>query len=98
MTLVTFSEPWGFVANSRDERDILKSFRDSLVMFGFIGRWRGFRDNFQKIPFLPSILLPKPSDDSGAGFLNGQADEQVTLREKMVKEEGYAQEKPDFLQ
>jgi len=98
MALVCFSEPWGFVANGRDERGILQGFRDGLVMFGFIGRWRGFRETVLKTPVLARFLLPTPSDDKGPGYLVGQADALVTERERRIEEEGFDQEKPDYMQ
>ncbi|KAK0614768.1 cytochrome P450 [Immersiella caudata] len=44
MTRLCFGETWGFVEKLIDERGILRSFRDGLVLFGFVGRWRGFRE------------------------------------------------------
>lgn len=97
MTMLSFTEPWGFVHNSRDERHMLHSWREGLDFFGFVGRFRWFRDVVMKtrwgLYFLPSV-----SDDDGMGFLMSQADKHVTDREKRIENEGFTQEKPDFLQ
>ncbi|GAB1319696.1 Pisatin demethylase [Madurella fahalii] len=98
MTMVSFSEPWGFVKNSRDERHLLESWRDGLNLFGFAGRFRWFRDTILKSPLLAPHILPKMSDASGMGYLIAQADEQVARREKLIDEQGFTQDKPDFLQ
>ena len=97
MAMVCFSDTWGFVSNSRDERNILQSFRDSLVFFGFAGRWRGFRETVLKSP-LARYLLPAATDDHGTGYLVGQADQLVTERERRIEKESFSQEKPDFMQ
>ncbi|KAK3372119.1 cytochrome P450 17A1 [Podospora didyma] len=98
MTLVSFSEPWGFVEHGRDERGILQSFRDGLVFFGFAGRFRGLRETVLKHPPLAKFLLPKVDDEGGNGFLMWQADRQVAERERRIEDEGFEQEKPDYLQ
>lgn len=98
MTLVTFGEPWGFVENSRDERHIIASFRESLALFGFAGRCRGFRDYVLRYPPLARFFLPTASDDHGIGYLIGQARVLVTEREGKIEEEGFSMEKPDFMQ
>lgn len=97
MTMVSFSEPWGFVQNSRDERNLLESWRSGLNFFGLAGRFRWFRDTILKSPLLAPYFLPKSSDKSGMGYLFAQADEQVTRREKRI-EQGFTQDKPDYLQ
>lgn len=97
MAMVCFGEAWGFVEKSRDEKNFLQSFREGLVFFGFVGRWRGFRETVLKSPLAP-FLLPKPSDERGMGFLVGQSDRLVTERERKIEEERFSQEKPDFLQ
>ncbi|WQF82089.1 Putative cytochrome P450 [Colletotrichum destructivum] len=97
MALVSFSTPWGFVANSRDERKILKSWRDGLPFFGFVGRFRWFRDVVMNTPW-GVYFLPSTADDSGMGYLMKQADREVSERERRILEEGYVQEKPDYLQ
>ncbi|KAK3998181.1 Pisatin demethylase [Cladorrhinum sp. PSN332] len=99
MTMVSFSEPWGFVGNSRDERQLIQSFREGLRFFGFAGRFRWFREVVLKSPLAP-CFLPKMSDKKGNGYLALQADLQVREWEKMIKEFGYnnMQEYPDYLQ
>ncbi|OJD40783.1 cytochrome p450 monooxygenase [Diplodia corticola] len=97
MTMLSFSEPWGFVRNSRDERNMLRSWRDGLDFFGFVGRFRWFRDVVMKTRW-GLYFLPTVSDDSGMGFLMSQADKQVSERERRIEDEGFTQQKPDFLQ
>ncbi|KAL1639377.1 hypothetical protein SLS58_007958 [Diplodia intermedia] len=98
MTMLSFGEPWGFVANSRDERNMLRSWREGLDFFGFVGRFRWFRDVVMKTRVGARLFLPSVADDSGMGFLMSQADSQVAERERRIENEGFVQEKPDFLQ
>ncbi|KAI6267967.1 hypothetical protein MCOR27_010367 [Pyricularia oryzae] len=97
MTMVSFSEPWGFVRNDRDERELLKRWRDSLPYFGFVNRFRWFRDVVMKSSW-GVYFLPSSSDNTGMGFFMREADRQVTIREYRMKNEQYSQECPDFLQ
>jgi hypothetical protein len=39
MTILSFTDAWGFVANGRDERGLLESWRLGLDIFGFVGRF-----------------------------------------------------------
>ncbi|KKY13520.1 putative cytochrome p450 17a1 [Diplodia seriata] len=98
MTMLSFGEPWGFVANSRDERAMLRSWRAGLDFFGFVGRFRWFRDVVIKTRVGARLFLPSVADDSGMGYLMSQADGAVAERERRIENEGFAQEKPDFLQ
>ena len=97
MSMLSFTDPWGFVKNSRDERGILASWRKGLDFFGFVGRFRFFRNYMMEIPVFNSWILPKTSNDSGMGWLMRQADEQVTSREAEM-EQGNHMEQPDFLE
>ncbi|EKG19832.1 Cytochrome P450 [Macrophomina phaseolina MS6] len=97
MTMLSFTEPWGFVSNSRDERNILKSWREGLDYFGFVGRFRWFRDVVMKTSW-GLYFMPTMDDDNGMGYLMSQADKQVSDREQRIEKEHYSQEKPDFLQ
>ncbi|KAK1675572.1 cytochrome P450 [Colletotrichum godetiae] len=97
MTLVCFTNPWGFVDNSRDERNMLKSWREGLVFFGFAGRFRFFRDVILK-GSLSKYFLPGTSDDNGMGYLMRQADREVSGRGQRMSQEDFSQERPDFLQ
>lgn len=97
MTMLSFTDPWGFVRNSRDERGILRSWRKGLDFFGFVGRFRFFRNYIMKIPVLNMWLLPKTSNDSGMGWLMAQADKLVTDRERDLQN-GIYPDKPDFMQ
>ncbi|KAF6802326.1 cytochrome P450 monooxygenase [Colletotrichum sojae] len=98
MTLVCFTDPWGFVSNSRDERNMLESWRKGLTFFGFAGRFRFFRDVVLKTSWGCRYLLPSTSDDVGMGYLMAQADREVSGREQRIRDEEFAQEKPDYLQ
>lgn len=98
LTLVAFSEAWGFVRNSRDEGQLLQSWREGLAFFGFAARSVWFRRNVLASPTLAPWFLPGTSDTSGMGFLMKQADRAVTERERRIEEEGFTQDKPDFLQ
>ncbi|CZR58264.1 related to pisatin demethylase / cytochrome P450 monooxygenase [Phialocephala subalpina] len=97
MTMLSFTEPWGFVANSRDEHQILMNWRQGLDFFGFVGRFRFFREVIMKIPGFNVWLLPAYSNDTGMGWLISQADKQVTDREAQLSNE-ICPEKPDFMQ
>lgn len=97
MSMLTFGEPWGFLKNDRDERNLLKEWRSGLDFFGFAGRFRFFRERIMKIPGLNMWLLPTTSSHSGIGWLMSQADREVTTREKEI-EQGIERDEPDFLQ
>ncbi|KAH8589289.1 cytochrome P450 17A1 [Bisporella sp. PMI_857] len=43
MTMVSFTKPWGFVQNDRDERSC-NAWRESLLLFGTAQRWRFFHE------------------------------------------------------
>ncbi|OAL27054.1 hypothetical protein AYO20_09862 [Fonsecaea nubica] len=96
MTMLSFSEPWGFVKNSRDERGILSSWRRGLPLFGFAGRSTTFR-KILSIPGVGERFLPKETDENGFGYLMNWADKQVSRREKEV-EDGLVMKQPDYLQ
>ncbi|TAQ88093.1 hypothetical protein B7494_g3570 [Chlorociboria aeruginascens] len=98
MTMLSFTAPWGFVENSRDERGMLASWRQGLDFFGFVGRFTFFRNYIMKTPILNMWLLPKTSNSSGMGYLMSEADIQVTRREKEIQEGSYAASRPDFMQ
>ena len=95
--MLSFTNPWGFVKNSRDERGILKSWRQGLDLFGFAGRSKFFQKYVIHLPGLGSLILPKTTDDGGMGWLINQAITQVQTREAQIADKGY-QGKPDFMQ
>lgn len=97
MTMLSFSQPWGFVKNSHDERGILKSWRQGLDFFGFAGRSKFCRNCLIHLPGLSAMLLPKTTDESGMGWLMSQAINQVADREVLIKEKGF-HGRPDFMQ
>ncbi|KAL1856139.1 hypothetical protein Plec18170_004008 [Paecilomyces lecythidis] len=97
MSMLSFGEPWGFIRNDRDERGILKSWREGLDFFGFVGRFKFFQNNIMKLPGIGALFLPKTTDSSGMGWLINQAITQVESRTQQlaVKEhEG----KKDYMQ
>jgi hypothetical protein len=100
MTMLVFTEPWGFVRNSRDERGMLESWRAGLPFFGLAGRWRWFRRNVLTNDYAARYFLPTGSDRTGMGYLYAQADREVTAREEKMKVEAdaYSMERPDYLQ
>ena len=95
--MISFSEPFGNVENQSDERELLKNFRKGLPFFGFSGRFRFFRENILSLPFLGPLLLPSTTDTYGNGWLMGEADRQITAREKQNAEKKF-EGRPDFLQ
>ncbi|KAI1076809.1 cytochrome P450 [Whalleya microplaca] len=100
LTMLAFTEPWGFIRNSRDERNFLKSWREGLGYLAFAGRWKAYRDYVLKNPMVAPYFLPRPSDTFGMGYLASFADEQVTKREKDMKESkgSWHMDNPDLLQ
>ncbi|KAF1996048.1 cytochrome P450 [Amniculicola lignicola CBS 123094] len=97
MSLISFTDPFGCVKNQRDEKDILSNWRKGLDFFGFVSRFRFFRDTIIKLPVVGLWFLPAMSNTSGMGWLMSEADRQVTEREKRISEKGF-QGKPDFMQ
>ncbi|TGO53175.1 hypothetical protein BCON_0128g00020 [Botryotinia convoluta] len=97
MTVFLFGQPWGFVKNSRDERDLLHHWRESLDFIGFAARFTFFRKYIINIPGVASWVLPEPSSKRGVGFLIHEADRAITQREYEISQ-GLYPEKPDFLQ
>ncbi|KAK8026351.1 cytochrome P450 monooxygenase-like protein [Apiospora marii] len=100
MTMVSFTEPWGFVAKGRDERGLLASWRAGLDFFGVAGRWQWFRRRVLADDRLSGYFLPSIDDRRGMGYLYAQADRQVGRREAEMEAEGEAfyMERPDYLQ
>lgn len=97
LTMVLFSTPWGFVRNNRDERGMLRSWREGLSLFALSHRWRFFREVVLPSPLGP-YLLPKESDRGGNGWLVAQAGREIGERRRRMDGEGYAPDPPDFLQ
>lgn len=98
MTMISFTHPFGFVANGRDEKGILRSWRQGLDFFGFVGRFRFFRDVILPNPIIGPYFLPKVSHQSGTGWLMREADKQVTERERQMEQESGFNGKKDFMQ
>ncbi|EEH18607.2 hypothetical protein PABG_07667 [Paracoccidioides brasiliensis Pb03] len=97
MTMISFTNPFGFVKNGRDERHILRNWREGLDFFGFMGRFKFFQTHIITLPGLAARLLPKLTDDAGMGWLMAEADKQVSQRE-LEMSKGIVKEIPDFLQ
>ncbi|OAL53260.1 cytochrome P450 [Pyrenochaeta sp. DS3sAY3a] len=97
MSMISFTEPFGCVKNQRDEKDILSNWRKGLTFFGFVGRFRFFREKIVKLPVVGLWFLPAISNDSGMGWLMCEADRQVTGREKQNEQTKFDGQ-PDFLQ
>lgn len=98
MSMISFTEPFGCVTNQRDVKDILVNWRKGLDFFGFVGRFRFFRERVIKLPVVGLWFLPSMSNESGMGWLMCEADRQVTQREKVIRQEGFGGEEPDFMQ
>jgi len=97
LSIISFTQPFGSVENQRDEKYLLTNWRKGLTFFGFSGRFRFLRERILRLPILGVWLLPTTSNDYGMGWLMGEADRQVTVREQQNKEKPY-DGRPDFLQ
>jgi cytochrome P450 len=97
MSMISFGAPFGSVENQRDEKNILGNWRKGLTFFGFVGRFRFFREKIVKLPRIGPMFLPTMSNTSGMGWLLCEADRQVSAREELIKEKK-TENKPDFLQ
>lgn len=97
MSMISFTTPFGCVQNQRDEKDILTNWRKGLDFFGFVSRFRFFREHIVKLPVVGLWLLPSVSNDSGMGWLMCEADRQVSAREAQNAEKRF-EGKPDFMQ
>ena len=97
MTMVSFTTPFGFVKNSRDEKLILTNWREGLDLFGFVGRFKFFQKYVMNMPGIGHLILPKITDPHGMGWLMGEAMRQISTREQ-ENGKGIVPEKPDFLQ
>ncbi|CAO2652676.1 Nn.00g009590.m01.CDS01 [Neocucurbitaria sp. VM-36] len=97
MSMISFTEAFGCVENQRDEKNILSNWRKGLDFFGFVGRFRFFRETIIKLPVVGLWFLPSMSNDSGMGWLMCEADRQVSTREKQNEEKPF-EGKPDFMQ
>ncbi|KAI8204278.1 Cytochrome P450 monooxygenase gsfF [Colletotrichum sp. SAR 10_86] len=97
MTMVCFSEPWGFVSNKADQRQILRTWRNGQIALSFLTRFRWLRDRVTRAWWGP-YLQPSPEDKFGVGYIMGEANRQVAERERRIDEEGFSQEYPDLMQ
>lgn len=97
MSMISFTNAFGCVENQRDEKEILTNWRKGLDFFGFVSRFRFFREHIIKLPVVGLWFLPSMSNDSGMGWLMCEADRQVSTREKQNAEKAF-DGKPDFMQ
>ncbi|KAF5486925.1 Cytochrome P450 monooxygenase gsfF [Colletotrichum siamense] len=97
MTMICFSEPWGFVSNKADQRQILRTWRNGQIALSFLTRFRWLRDRVTRAWWGP-YLQPSPEDKFGVGYIMGEANRQVAERERRIDEEGFSQEYPDLMQ
>lgn len=97
MSMISFTEPFGSVDHQRDEKNILTNWRQGLGFFGFVSRFRFFREYIIKLPVVGLKFLPAMSQDSGMGWLMAEADRQVTTREEHNQKKAF-DGKRDFMQ
>ncbi|KAI9643772.1 hypothetical protein NHQ30_007121 [Ciborinia camelliae] len=97
MTIFSFGQPWGFVKKSRDEKNLLKGWREGLDFLGFTARFTFFRKHIIHLPGLATWFLPRTSNHGGMGYLMSQAESQIRTREEEISQ-GLYPENPDFLQ
>jgi cytochrome P450 len=97
LTTIVFTEPWGFLANDRDERGLIRAWRDGLALFGLSQRWRFLREVILASPLGPH-LLPHDSDEVGNGWLVTQANREIAERERLMEMGAPRPDPPDMLQ
>ncbi|KAJ4301084.1 hypothetical protein N0V90_003174 [Kalmusia sp. IMI 367209] len=97
MSMISFTNAFGCVKNQRDEKLILTNWRIGLDFFGFVGRFRFFRERIIPMPSVGKWFLPSVDNELGMGWLMCEADRQVTAREQQIAEKGFEGE-PDFMQ
>ncbi|PGH15213.1 hypothetical protein AJ79_02578 [Helicocarpus griseus UAMH5409] len=97
LTMLAFTEPFGFVKNARDEHRILETWRQSLGAFSFFSRLTLFHRYIGGMPGMGKLLFPPKTDIDGAGWVLGEAERQVNNGLRLM-EKHQQPEKPDFLQ
>lgn len=97
LTTIVFTEPWGFLANDRDERGLIRAWRDGLALFGLSQRWRFLREVILPSPLGPHVL-PRDSDETGNGWLVTQANREIAERERRMEMGEPRPDPPDMLQ
>ncbi|POS78609.1 cytochrome P450 17A1 [Diaporthe helianthi] len=97
LTTIVFTEPWGFLANDRDERGLIRAWRDGLALFGLSQRWRFLREVIFPSPLGPYVL-PRESDETGNGWLVSQANREIAERERRMETGEPRPDPPDMLQ
>ncbi|KAI7779521.1 hypothetical protein LA080_000805 [Diaporthe eres] len=97
LTTIVFTQPWGFLANDRDERGLIRAWRDGLALFGLSQRWRFLREVILPSPLGPHVL-PRESDETGNGWLVTQANREIAERERRMEMGEPRPDPPDMLQ
>lgn len=97
LTTVVFTTPWGFLANDRDERGLIRAWREGLALFGLSQRWRFLREVILPSPLGPKVL-PRESDETGNGWLVAQANREIAERERRMEDGEPRPDPPDMLQ
>ena len=97
LTTVVFTTPWGFLANDRDERGLIRAWREGLALFGLSQRWRFLREVILPSPLGPHVL-PRESDETGNGWLVTQANREIAGRERRMATGEPRPDPPDMLQ
>lgn len=97
LTTIVFTKPWGFLANDRDERGLIRAWRDGLALFGLSQRWRFLREVILPSPLGPRVL-PRESDETGNGWLVAQANREIAGRERSMEAGEARPDPPDMLQ
>jgi cytochrome P450 len=96
MSSVSFTDTFGCIESQSDVKNILENWRRALTFFGFFTRYALLRDYVLRVPGMKRFFKPK-AGESGLGWLIGEANRQVSVREK-ENEEKSSEEKSDLLQ
>ncbi|KAF6821825.1 cytochrome p450 [Colletotrichum plurivorum] len=73
MTMIAFSEPWGFIADKTDQRQILRTWRKGIFSLSFVTHYRWLRDRVSRA-WWGAYFLPKPGDKIGLGYVMARID------------------------
>lgn len=87
LTMVLFTDPWGFVKNDRDQRGMIRAWREGTALFGLAQRWRFMRKVIFSSRLLRHFILPKVSDDWGNGWLMKQGAREIADRKQVLSQE-----------
>jgi cytochrome P450 len=93
---IGFGSPFGFVPAGADIGGLIQGFHDGMTAFGLMARFHPFMTWIKTTP-LASLLIAKPTDDSGIGVLMRYRDKLFNERIKDMKQ-GKTGERVDLLQ